>query len=82
MNSNSTIRALILSTSVLALTAGPTFAQQTTGVPCSPSATTTVDGKYLPSPPPEFGGVINMSAKDSKSCWPARGPAQRRPQHL
>jgi arylsulfatase len=47
-------------------------AQQTTGVPCAPSATTTVDGKYIPSPPPDFGGVINLSATDSKPCWPAK----------
>jgi arylsulfatase len=47
-------------------------AQQTTGAPGSPSATTTVDGKYLPPPPPEFGGVINMNAKDSKPYWPPR----------
>jgi arylsulfatase len=46
-------------------------AQQTTGVPCSPSATTTLNGAYLPNPPAAFGGVINLSAKDSKSCWPA-----------
>ncbi len=52
------------------LLAASAEAQQTTGKPCSPSATTTVDGKYLPSPSPEFGGVINLSAKDSKSCWP------------
>ncbi len=45
-------------------------AQQTTGMPCSPSATTTVDGKSLPSAPPEFGGVINMDAQNSKQCWP------------
>ena len=48
------------------------LAQQTTGMLCSPSETTTVDGKYLPSPPSAFGGVINMSAKDSKPCWPLR----------
>ena len=58
---------------LLILTAASTAkAQHTTGTPCSPSATTTVDGKYLPSPPPEFGGVINMSATDSKPCWPPR----------
>jgi arylsulfatase A-like enzyme len=43
---------------------------QTTGEPGSPSATTTIDGKYLPPPPPKFGGVINLSAKDSKPYWP------------
>ncbi len=47
-------------------------AQQTTGVPGSPSATTTIDGKYLPPPPPSFGGVINMNATDSKPYWPAQ----------
>jgi arylsulfatase len=45
--------------------------QQTTGVPCSPDATRTIDGKYLPSPPSEFKGVIGLDAKDSKPCWPA-----------
>jgi arylsulfatase A-like enzyme len=53
------------------LTAAAAHGQQTTGVPCSPSATTTIDGKYVPSPPPPFGGVINLSAADSKTCWPA-----------
>jgi arylsulfatase A-like enzyme len=45
-------------------------AQQISGTPGSPSATTTVDGKYLPAPPPVFGGVINMDAKNSKPFWP------------
>jgi hypothetical protein len=40
-------------------------AQQVTGVPGSPSATTTIDGKQIPPPPPKFGGVIKDSAKDS-----------------
>jgi hypothetical protein len=52
------------------LTAAAAHAQQTTGVPCSPSATTTIDGKSIPSAPPDFGGVINLSAKESKPCWP------------
>ena len=47
-----------------------TFAQQTTGTPGSPSATTTIDGKYLPPPPAPFGGTINLDAKDSKPYWP------------
>jgi arylsulfatase A-like enzyme len=47
-----------------------THAQQTTGVPGSPSATTTIDGKYLPNPPSKFGGDINLSARDSKPYWP------------
>jgi arylsulfatase len=47
-------------------------AQQTAGVACSTSATTTIDGKYVPSPPTEFGGTINLGATDSKPCWPAK----------
>jgi arylsulfatase A-like enzyme len=43
---------------------------QTTGVPGSPSATTTIDGNYLPPQPAPFGGAINLTAKDSKPYWP------------
>jgi arylsulfatase A-like enzyme len=51
---------------------GAAVAQQTSGVPGSPSATTTVDGKYLPQPPPKFGGDVNLNAAQSKPYWPAR----------
>jgi arylsulfatase A-like enzyme len=54
------------------LTEVASYAQQTPSAPCSPSASTTIDGKYVPSPPPDFGGVINLSAADSKTCWPAK----------
>ncbi len=37
--------------------------------PGSPAATTTVDGRFLPNPPPKFGGTIGLSAKDSKPFW-------------
>jgi arylsulfatase A-like enzyme len=72
MNSTPTIRALTFSASIsiLALTAGSTFAQQTTGTPGAPDATTTIDGKYLPPPPAPFGGTINLDSKDSKPYWP------------
>ena len=70
MNSTPTIRALALTASVLALTTGSTFAQQTPGTPGSPSSTTTIDGKYLPNPPAPFGGTINMDAQESKPYWP------------
>ena len=43
----------------------PAGAQQTTGTPGAPDATTTIDGNYLPPPPPRFGGTINLDAKDS-----------------
>jgi arylsulfatase A-like enzyme len=50
---------------------GGAAAQQVMGVPGSPGATTTLDGKQLPPPPPTFGGVIKNDAKDSKPYWPA-----------
>lgn len=43
---------------------------QTTGIPGSPSATTTISGKQLPVPDPKFGGVIKNIAMDSKAWWP------------
>jgi arylsulfatase len=44
----------------------------TAAPPGSPTATTTIDGKYLPPPPAKFGGEINLNAKDSKPYWPPR----------
>jgi hypothetical protein len=35
-----------------------------------PRVTTTVDGKYLPSPPPTFGGEVALDAAQSKPYWP------------
>ena len=50
--------------------AGRVAAQQTSGVPGSPSATTTIDGKYVPPPPPPFGGEIGLGVAGSKPAWP------------
>jgi len=50
----------------------PTHAQQINGTPGSPSATTTINGRELPAPPPAFGGVIKQNAVDSKPYWPPR----------
>lgn len=47
-------------------------AQFESGVPGSPSATTTIDGRYLPPPPQPFGGEINLNADQSTPFWPAR----------
>jgi hypothetical protein len=57
---------------VLLLAAMPALAQQVTGVPGSPSATTTISGKQLPPPDPKFGGVIKERASQSKAWWPPR----------
>ena len=76
MKNRSVRRAIVaalagfLLASMLAVT--PVAAQQDTGAPGSPSATTTLDGKQLPAPPPKFGGVIKESARDSTPWWPPR----------
>jgi arylsulfatase A-like enzyme len=62
---------LALSVSVLVISA-PGEAQQTAGKPGSPDATTTIDGRYLPNPPPQFGGEIKLNAAQSKPWWPPR----------
>jgi arylsulfatase len=61
---------LLLVLAVLAAPAAPQI--QTTGTPGSPGATTTIDGRYLPSPPQPFQGQINLNALQSKTAWPAR----------
>jgi arylsulfatase A-like enzyme len=45
-------------------------AQPVSPAPGSPGAAETIDGKYLPPPPPKFGGVINLGAEQSKPYWP------------
>ena len=57
---------------VLALVAGPAAAQQVTGELGSSTATTTLDGKQLPPPDPQFGGVIKEKAAESKAWWAPR----------
>ena len=44
----------------------------TTGTPGAPDATTSIDGNYLPSAPPRFGGEIGLDVKDSTPYWPPR----------
>ncbi|WP_323845690.1 arylsulfatase [Microbulbifer magnicolonia] len=50
----------------------PGVAQQVTGKPGSPSATTTIPGNQLPPPAPKFGGVIKEGALQSTPWWPPR----------
>ena len=60
--------------------AGPPNVEQVTGVLGSPNATTTIDGRYLPNPPPKFGGLIELNAAQSKPWWPPRVvPPKRAP---
>jgi arylsulfatase A-like enzyme len=49
----------------------PKGAEQVTGTGGSPNATTTVDGRYLPPPPQQFDGQIELNAAQSKPAWPA-----------
>jgi arylsulfatase len=74
MKRNDLIKYGLTATVTMATSFAPTgWAQiQTTGEPGSPNATTTIDGRYIPAPPTPFGGVINMSAKDSKPYWPPK----------
>jgi arylsulfatase len=48
------------------------FQAEITGELGSPGATTTVPGDQLPAPDPEFGGVIEEGALQSKPWWPPR----------
>ena len=74
-------RSLLASAGLLTLSCVLALAQQITGVPGSPGATTTIDGKQLPPAPPQFGGVIKMSLRCdtlvAPSCRTTEGRAQR-----
>jgi hypothetical protein len=62
--------ALLVSAATFTVLAGaPSEAQQTTGAPGSPDATTTIDGHVLPPPPSKFGGDIELNAAQSKAYW-------------
>jgi len=66
-----TLLALVVLLSAV-LSGAVAQAQQRTGVPGAPDATTTIDGRYLPRPPAPFGGRINLNAAQSTPSWPAR----------
>ncbi|MGA8968436.1 MAG: sulfatase-like hydrolase/transferase, partial [Pseudolabrys sp.] len=63
---------LLLVAAFLAVGRVSALAQQVTGVPGSPEATTTITGKQIPPPDPKFGGVIKEKASESKAWWPPR----------
>ena len=64
--------ATALASVALACNSSHGIAQQVTGVPGSPGATTTLDGKQLPPPEPTFGGVIKDRASESTPWWAPR----------
>ena len=71
-------RLVLPQIALLALGIASASAQQVTGAPGSPGATTTIDGKQIPPPPPKFGGVIREKASKSRSWWAPTGrPPQR-----
>src|SRR5678816_2606787 len=61
-----------LLTAVALFAAPSAHAQQISGTSGSPTATTTLSGKQLPSPDPKFGGEIKQKAADSKPWWAPR----------
>jgi arylsulfatase len=66
------IFAMALSGIAIASNSSHAVAQQVTGAPGSPGATTTIDGKQLPPPDPKFGGVIKEKASESTPWWAPR----------
>ena len=79
MNNHASILSAFTLTLLVSVSAS---AQQTTGVPGSPDATTTIDGRYLPPPPQPFQGEINLNAAQSKPALAgARRATQGCPQH-
>ena len=72
LESRSAPRGLFAALLLVPLSAFSVHGQQTTGMPGSPSATTTIPGNQLPAPPPPFGGKIERNAAQSTPYWPAR----------
>ncbi len=66
------MRLFISIISLVAVANLSAMAQETTGTPGSPSATTTIDGKELPPPDPKFDGVIKDDALNSTPWWAPR----------
>ena len=66
------ISSVFATAGFIAVSCVSALAQQITGVPGSPSATVTIDGKQLPPPAMPFGGVIKEKASESKPWWPPR----------
>jgi len=72
MRRSSLIKTLGVALLAVCVAAATASAQQVTGTPGSPDATTTTSGKQLPAPDPKFGGVIKNDALKSKAWWAPR----------
>jgi len=69
MNKNTSLLSALAFILVISVSAQ---AQEVTGTPGAPSATTTVEGSQLPPPPQPFGGKIERNAAQSTPYWPMR----------
>jgi arylsulfatase A-like enzyme len=65
-------KSVLSAFSLLFLIPTSVAAQQITGTPGSPGATTSIRGNQLPAPDPKFGGVIKDDALQSKPWWAPR----------
>ena len=86
MKPNKYILAYAMFVAAIMAAARPAPAQQITGTPGSPNATTTIDGKYVPTPPPKFGGDDQpgrqkLQAVLAAARRAAQGRAQRAAHH-
>ena len=70
--------SVLASVLAIATIASPALAQQTTGTPGSPGATTTIGGEQLPPPPQKFGGKIERNAAQSTALLAAARGARPR----
>jgi arylsulfatase A-like enzyme len=59
-------------TTVACLCSPFSLADQVTGEPGTPTATTSISGQQLPPPDPRFGGVIKERASESTPWWSPR----------
>ena len=63
------VKITVLGLVFLGVTALVVYAQQITGTPGSPSATTTIQGDQLPPPPQKFGGKIGRNTAQSRPIF-------------
>ena len=80
------MKRMLAGASLIALSCVSALAQQVTGVPGSPGATTTIDGKQLPPPDSEIrrgdqGESLGVDALVAAARRTAEGRAQRAAHH-